>query len=346
MAVRFVSLGSILLAFQLLAHGQSSHPVVPLQLSGEPRATEVPNGIALGAPQCDSSGDISLRYASASGNVYAPGVAQVAPDASTQLIALSPLPDATASHTFIFAAGDDASLYEILRASASGAQSESNQVQYVRFDNDGALRSNATFADEFVPSMLVPLPSGDFFAAGVTLQRGDESVKENSLAGIFDPDARLLRRLRSDPHTEVIVGGKKQAKHDNADVDITGGTARLGDDGSIYILPSGEHATIAVANQAGRITRRMTLWEPFETSVASDMWVSGNRLLVTYEGEADDPKDSFVYVLYDAQTGEVIRAYRPEFSGILACFQDGQTLSVLVRQQASGKLAVATAELE
>lgn len=75
------------------------------------------------------------------------------------------------------------------------------------------------------------------------------------------------------------------------------------------------------------------------------MWVSGNRLLMIYEGEADDPKDSFIYVVYDAQSGEVIRQYKPDFSGTPTCFRDGQTLSVLVREAVSGKVGIATAEL-
>ena len=63
------------------------------------------------------------------------------------------------------------------------------------------------------------------------------------------------------------------------------------------------------------------------------MWISGNRILVIYEGEADSAKDAYLYVMYDAQTGEVVRVYHPEFSGTVACFQNGQTLSVLLQRR-------------
>ncbi len=63
--------------------------------------------------------------------------------------------------------------------------------------------------------------------------------------------------------------------------------------------------SIAVVSESGRILRQMNLQEPFETDVAHDMWISGNRILVVYEGEAEDPKDAYVYVLYDAQSGNV-----------------------------------------
>jgi hypothetical protein len=122
-------------------------------------------------------------------------------------------------------------------------------------------------------------------------------------------------------------------------------SVRLGDDGNLYALLGGDHARVAIVSQTGRIVRELKLQEPFESGVASDMWVSGSRLLVVYEGEADDPKDSFVYVLYDVQSGEVIRQYKPDFLGTPACFQDGQTLSVLIRQPLSGNVGIATTEL-
>jgi hypothetical protein len=346
MAVRLVFLSWIVLALNFFLAAQAVRPIVLLQLDSQPRTTQVPPQTALGNVQCDGSGAIEVRYAAQTGNAYSSGIARVEPDASTQIVSLSPLPGAPSSSTFIFATGDDASLYEILRAPDSGQLDAAAAVQYVRFDADGALRASASFEQEFIPSMLVPLPSGNFFASGVTVQRGDDSVKETSVAGIFNSDAKLLRHLRSDSQTVMMTDGKRRQSHDVGEIDPQAGTARLGGDGNIYILLAGDHANVAVATQAGRIIRQMTLWEPFETSVASDMWVSGNRLLVTYEGETDDPKDSFVYVLYDAQSGEVIRAYRPQFAGTLACFEGGQTVSVLLHEPTTGAVTVATADLQ
>ena len=327
----------ILLAAQIL------QPIVPLQLDGEAHPTQLPPLATLGSPQCDSAGDVYIRYTAAqtSGSATS-SVARIEADGSTQTITLAPLPNASGeSHALTFAADSSGAVHQILRASVDSDEHDtSSRVEYVRFDSDGDVRSYAPFPGEFIPSVFLPLPSGDFFATGVTLEQSDDGVSENSLAGIFGPDAKLQSRLRTDTSKSGSAG-----KEDD-DPFVRAEMVRLGDDGNIYMLMASDRATVEVVNQAGRIIHKLQLQEPFETEVASDMWMSGNRLLVVYEGEADDPKDSYVYVLYDAQSGEIIRAYKPEFLGTIACFQDGQTITVLARQPESGTTSIGTAELQ
>ena len=111
------------------------------------------------------------------------------------------------------------------------------------------------------------------------------------------------------------------------------------------MLLLGDETRIEVLSQAGRVLRRMDLEQPFAYGVADGMFVSANRLLVVYEGEAGEGKNTFRYVMYDAQTGKVIRQYRPEFPGAAACFEDGQSVTVLVRQS-SAATATGTTELQ
>ncbi len=344
-AVRFLVRGLMSLALGLPVTAQILQPVIPVQLDGEPRLTQLPPFALLGNGQCDSSGVLYLNYATPAGASFSSAVARIGPDGDTENLSLSDLPGSSGEqHTFAFAAADDGSLHEIVRTANFEPEHNSPQIDYVRFDPDGAIRSHAAFAQQFVPSVLLPLPNGNFFAAGAALQgAADDTVAETALAGIFDSDARLQRNVQrqSDPAS----AGKKQHSQDGNDEALQGQTARLGDDGNIYLLLNGEHAKIAVITQSGRIERMLNPKEPFENGVVSNMWVSGGRLLMVYEGETDDPKDAFVYVMYDARTGEVIRVYHPEFSGTPACFEDGQTLSVLVRKPSSGTIGIATVEL-
>ncbi len=330
------------------ATAQIAQPVTPLTLNGEPHTTQVPSYATLNIPQCDNSGVMYLQYAVANSGSYSSRVARVETDGTTQTISLAPLPDTQGDpHVFSFAAADDTSIYEIQRAESSDSSSHAKSaIQYVRFDSDGSVRSHAAFAKEFIPSMLLPLPDGDFFAAGVTLQRGADSVAETSVAGIFGPDAQFQRSLRNDASLMKSSAAASQEPPDSKDFVLQGDIAKLGDDGNIYVLLAGEHAKVAVVRQSGSVARQIVLHEPFQVSVANNLWASGNRLLVSYEGETDDPKDSHIYVLYDAQSGDVVRVYRPEFSGTPACFEDGQTLSVLLPQSSSGNMAIATADLQ
>lgn len=326
-----------LLAPPLLA--QTVPPIVPLQLDGQPRPTQVPRYAMTGSPKCDSGGNIYLRYSASADSNSRSSIARIESDGSTQTIQLDPLPDAQGeAHPFTFAAADDASLHEILR---SPSRPEASQVEYVRFDSDGELRSAVAFPDEFIPSLLLPLPSGDFFAAGVILKQVANGVTELSKAGIFSPDARLQRPLKNDSKPPASAAPNDQ---DSSQVALAS-TVKLGDDGNIYILMAGDHPQVAVVTQSGHITRKVNLVQPLENGVPDDMWMSDNRLLVVYEAEADDPKDALVYVMYDLQSGRVLRLYRPDFQGTPACFQDGQTLSFLIRQPSAGTLAVATTEL-
>jgi hypothetical protein len=320
---------------------QVSQPIASLELDGEVRPTQLPGSAIMGSPQCDSLGTIYVRYLMPANGSYDSSVAKIEPDGSSQTVSLGSV-QAADNHVFIFAADNEGSMYEIVRAHTESAQqpAATNNVEYVRFDSDGELRSRDAFAQEFIPSAFLPLPNGNFFASGIVLKENNDGVSESSVAGIFGADARLQVRLRSNTLARTAA-----VDEDNSDAFVHVQTVRLGDDGNIYILLGGDHAKVAVVNQAGKIIRQLKLQEPFATDVADDMWISGNRLLVIYQGETDDPSDSFVYVLYDAQSGEVVREYKPNFLATPACFQDGQRLSVLVRQPVSGNVGFATAEL-
>ena len=327
-------------------NAQISQPLIPLELQGDPHATQVPAYASLGSPQCDDSGDIFVRYGEANDASVPATLAAIDADGSTHTISLSSSAMKPAdNHVFIFAAGEDGSLHEIVRVPGTSDQSTpTTQVQYATFDSDGSLRSHSDFNDEFIPSLLLPLPSGNFFATGVNLKDSGGEVLESPLAGIFTADATLLSNLKTDPALKAT--NSKASDDQPTDADFSTGIARLGADGNIYVLLPGDKAKIAVVTQAGRIVREFKLQEPFETDVAHDMWISDNRILVVYEGETEDPKDAYVYVLYDTQSGNVVRVYHPQFSGTIACFRDGQTLSVLLQQPSSGNVTLGSAELQ
>lgn len=326
-------------------NAQISQAYVPLQLQGEPRTTQIPSFSTLAMPQCDGSGEIYLTYSSPGGASADPTLASIDADGSTHTVDLQAAAQGD-RHLFLFSAANDGSLHEIVRVPSPGGQNQPDtDVEYTTYDADGSLRSENGFDQEFIPSLLVPLSDGSFFASGVALKNEQDGVSESALVGIFNSDAKLVRRLRKDSGKSPGASSDNDINQESAAA-IDAGIARLGSDRNVYILLGGEQARIAVVSPSGHIVREIKVQQPFQTDVAHDMWISGNRILVVYESEADNPKDAFVYVLYDAQSGDVVREYRPEFSGTVACFQDGQTLSVLLEAPASGKISLGTAELQ
>jgi hypothetical protein len=340
---RSISLGLFCLA-GTMACAQIQKPAVPLQLDGDPQTVQVPSRAMLFSPQCDSSGAVYVRY-SPMGDDTHPGSVRIDTDGSTRNIPPVDLSNSSGdTHVFLLAAGGDDLLHEIVRVPAKDHVDGDTEVRYVNFDQDGSLHTQAAFTGEFIPSMLLPLPSGDFFAAGVILDSTADGVHEGPIAGIFNSDAQLKRRLENTSKGLVSLSSGTAAASNEMPLD--GAILRLGGDGNIYVLLPGENTRVEVLSQAGRVLRHMDLEQPFANGTPDDMFASGNRLLVVYEGEADLGATGVIYVLYDAQSGEVIRQYRPEFSGTAACFEDGQTVSVLVRQPSSGAIAIGTAELE
>jgi hypothetical protein len=315
-----------------------------LELQGDARDTQIPAYANMAAPQCDNSGTIYVRYSAQQDNSLPTRLASIEHDGTTNTINLAPAAEGD-NHVFLFSAASDGSLHEIVRVPDSSAQEQpGTEVLYATFDADGTLRSASTFEHEFIPSLLVPLPDGAFFASGVTLDDTSDGVAESAVVGVFNSDARFLARLKNSA-TAPPRKGSDDAMDEETTTAFEGGVAKLGTDGNLYVLLPGDHSKLAVVSESGRILREVTLKEPFETDVAHDMWISSNRILVIYEGEADSAKDSYLYVLYDAQTGDVVRVYHPEYVGTVACFQNGQTLSVLLTQSASGKVSLGTVDL-
>jgi hypothetical protein len=233
-----------------------------------------------------------------------------------------------------FAVDDHGSLHGIARASDTDAQNRLPNIFYVQFEEDGSVRSKVAFEHDLIPSILLPLPNGDFFAAGTTVAEEGANDGVNPLAGIFGPDAKLKKPFgnhRGSPGPHPKVSQLKAAK--------------LGNDQNIYLLLVGEQTKVRIIKQGGEFDRELTLKVPLQGD-ATGMWVSGGRIMLVFEQDANSPNRMIAYALYDARTGEMIRVYHPAFFGSLACFQDGQSLTVLVPQDSTGTLGISEAQLQ
>lgn len=338
---------TLVLCLHAISFAQLSVPPTPLSLSDHLPTVQIPAYANFADAQCDREGTIYMRHESAGDDSWQ--LAKISMDGSVQETSLAPAPGFGDTHTFAIATSEGGAIHEIVRAWDTGDRSQSPAIYYLQFDADGTFRSRQQFDDEFIPSVLLPLPSGDFFAAGVSVKKrqGMEDVEELPLAGIFDSDAHLRSRLQS----ASAKSSAASAFSSSSDTDISeaiqqGGHVTLGDDGNLYVLLSASNTRVRVYRQTGEFLREMSLQQPFQEGLASGVWVSGGRLLVTYQGEADDPRDAITYIVYDTSTGQLIRAYRPQFTGTVACFQDGQTLTVLVNQKYSGRLAIGSLDLQ
>jgi hypothetical protein len=332
----------------LICIAQSSVPITPLQLAGTPQVTKAPPFSGVSDSQCNDIGTIYAHYVTrqADSFSFSSGVTKIESDGTVERIPIEELPDSGPIHVFQFAAGEDGSLHEIVRARKFDSPDAPTNVYYVTFDSDGAFHSKEPFEKEFIPSLLLPLPDGGFFAAGVTLEETQDEVNETPMSGIFGPDAKLRWPLQKTKQKSPVSSGSKDAPEGGEEASLQATAAVLGADGNIYILFDGEETRVKVITRTGRLVRNLQLHSPFELGISTGMWVSGGRILVTYEGESDDPKSAQLYALYEAQTGQNVRLYRPDFSGNLVCFQEGQSITVIMPERGSGAVELGDAELQ
>jgi hypothetical protein len=193
------------------------------------------------------------------------------------------------------------------------------------------------------PNFLLPLPSGDFFTAGIESPSADKTKQRAAIVGIFGPDGKLKRRVTTTSNVKPTEEEKKSGLIDPA---LQGGIARFADDGNIYLLLADTPPKLVVINQAGQIERQLVLQEPFPKGNATNMLASGGHVLVQFYREADLPKDAFAYVLYDGSTGTMVRGYQPDFMGSPACFDGGKSVTILTVKRSTGKIALGKAELD
>src|SRR5690348_5820456 len=107
--MRFAVFGSLVLGclgFCPFLHAQISQPIIPLELQGGGRDTQIPAYASMITPQCDDSGTIYVRYSTQSDNSLATRLASIEHDGSTKFIELAPAADGD-NHVFLFSAAGD-----------------------------------------------------------------------------------------------------------------------------------------------------------------------------------------------------------------------------------------------
>jgi hypothetical protein len=321
-----------------LCAAQVMPQVLPLAIDGEHK-TEAPFRPLFGRRLCDSSGSVYLRYfpAKGGGGVFSSPITKIDFTGKTKTIPIGKLPNLNGELS-VFAVGTD-KLFEVIRGQANDSPGITSY--YAEFDQNGSLLSKSAFEFEgdFLPSVLVPLPSGDFFASGTQMRSDSEkrTVTNRSIAAIFGPDAKIKHIVM-----KVEPG---PTNSDLQDEEVLNGDAFLAEDGRIYVFLASSPVKVTVLNQAGVIERKLKLTAPLSKSRPLAMFVSGGRIAINWSAESESTEPQGRVVVYDAQSGSPMRVFKSDFAGSPVCFQDGKTLTILTVMKA-GFFGLATADLQ
>lgn len=313
-------------------------------------STNAPSGPTFGNFACGPDASMFFRYfplgKEAGSSVP---IAKIAPDGQFSTIPLR-FPDPHAAlELYQFTIAADNSLFAIVRSTEIIDNVRVDHGTFLaKFGRDGQFLSRIPLEMHIIPSMLVPLPSGEIFAGGVRIEIAREKAIQVPFVGIFSQDGTLRRTIKI---STAPVQNRPEKEGDRIlATGLQNGIARLGGDGNIYVVLATSPLKVEVLNQAGDLVREFTPPSPLRNASHAFTFLSQTKLLMGIVGEdAVAPQESpmktktVLWVVYDAQTGAPLRAYElPKYSGVPACWEDGKQLQVLTPDKSTGEFKMLT----
>lgn len=308
-----------------------------LEARGTPIVTSIPAQGVLGSAQCDANGYIYLRPLGPDVSLASPVIA-IKPDGQEGAqYKIDGIPQFTGKTIVAPAFTVDAfsRLYYIVEQVPQSKDDERRNY-IVSFGHDGQLRSAIQMEGNVMPYTAAVFNSGKFFVLGIEASGEVEQLSSGPVqssirkpvAAVFDENGKMLRRIRTIENSAEMAGSEG-AKASPAMINAA---ARLGPDGSIYLLQTKPKATLHVISESGQETRTVDLETPSRESTATDFRVLPGRILVRFAEPIEKANDGTAlprkieYSLYDSMSGSVLGVYdeTPSTRGLLACADAGE----------------------
>ncbi|HZQ92000.1 MAG TPA: hypothetical protein VFA60_09425 [Terriglobales bacterium] len=295
--------------------------VTTIGSTGQPTATTLPVGTVVGPIRCDSDGNIYIRTFDGKGSALQNPLVRISSNGK-EVRRFDPkrVPGLSEHFTsLLYTVGGVGKVYQIV----SDWENQTVFHEYlVTFTKDGEYVGRAEFETHFEPYVFLALPSGGFLLSGIPSEgkTGGESQRK-TLTAVFDSDARIVRDLTSDSDN----GPESSTATTNPT--IQNGDARVGTDGSVYLLKASTPPRVQVISERGELLRELKLEPPMPGAQALELHSAGDRLFVRFQSEPKlDPvtktrKRSVVFAAYDPQSGQRTVAFQSSVKGMTACIQ-------------------------
>jgi hypothetical protein len=337
--VFFISVSCFCSAQQLGT--QNEMALHDLPLNSKPVLTDAGVVASFGPMLCDGSGTIYIRFFTSGDPLQAP-ITRISASGQTSRIELPRIFGERPPLLLFFTVTPDGDLYELLRIESLDADRKLQFTTHLAvFSRTGTLKTKSQFPFNFLPSMLVPLANDEVLAGGAKLETDDEgSEVRKPFLGVFSSSGQMTRELVV-PSPILSPSQKEQGAVNPA---LEYGKAHIGPDGNLYLLFASSPPVMEVWSSSGKFLRKLRLVEPFDSSRVHNFFVSARYVLVVFSGPKTDQHGPWAYVLYDNETADSIRAYKPAFSGVPVCW-DGNQLKVIVAEKDRTGFLVGTASL-
>jgi hypothetical protein len=200
-----------------------------------------------------------------------------------------------------------------------------------KYAADGKLQSRTKLdPPAIIPYQLAVFRSGEILVSGLEHNHSVRSISSyKSFTAIYDKNGRLLKRLSlpEDAEIEAAIeaGDSRYAMAlRSGNRAVSGGNAKLGEDGNVYLMRRTSPVTIYVISSSGALVRTLHIETPNSGELPFDMQLSGDRIALQFlmgcAGEGGQCSGVNLRVA-DSMSGEKLASYDDEhFWGSLACF--------------------------
>jgi hypothetical protein len=197
------------------------------------------------------------------------------------------------------------------------------------FSADGKLKSK-TLLDPpaFIPYQLAVFPSGESLVSGLENVHSRRALAAfKSFTAIYSKDGHLLRKFAFPEDAEIDAAAEiGDSRYANGPMfgnhAVVAGAARMGVDGSVYLMRRTSPATVYVISSSGELLRTLKIEPPDVGQMPLDMRVAEGRIAIRFgpsfsEGEYQGTN----FIVADATTGEKLSDDADEsVLGVFACY--------------------------
>jgi len=330
---------TLLLLASLAMAGDSTIPTRVLEVPTEGSPLPLWAAPLFGSIECDSRGGVFVRELNYE-NTWQSPVLRLSKDGVQrfELPSVVDLPGETTAFGFSAGASGDVTI-------AVGVPKSSDiELRLLHFDRDGKFRRQTVVEPFFTLAAIHSLPDDRYLLIGIRrpITRGAKGIP---VMGIFDRDGKLIKSFVS-KNDKQVTGTGAGAGLFNPNFQFA--KIRSGPDGTLYVFkPDGESAAVDVISPAGELVRTLKLSAPVTGLHAFEMYLAGNRLLVSYQRPAkiassNEPDTRLWHGLYDLESGQLQAILEQKERGILACANYNELTFLTTTKSRHFALATAT----
>lgn len=202
--------------------------------------------------------------------------------------------------------------------------SQENDSYLIAYDKDGHFLWKSALRPGIHAAFLLPVNNNRFLVSGIILSSMTKKKPLQSITSLFGSGGNELKSLKLPDDDSQQSADGKDGMYFNSTIEL--GNARVGPDGNIYLFKASSIPRVIVLDTEGKTLRTLKLVPPNKTAQASDFFISGRGIAVSYQ-----PLSTANLALYNAETGALVQTYSTISAdgrgmGILAGLEDNSLI--------------------